>query len=313
MTPYTNPYAEQSFFGFFLVLFQRLWGWITGQITPGDIASDEVQMAVLSIVAISAACVGVFLVLRKMTMLANSVSHTILLGIVAVYFFTAGTSPDVNIQVMLCAAFVTGLCTAILTEWLTRTARLQEDASTGIVFTTIFAWGIILVTLLTRNAHIGAEVVMGNADALRAGDSFLAFIVLGLNVCLFTLFFKEFKITTFDPGLAASFGISNNIFNYLLMMLASATVISAFRAVGVLMVLAFITAPPLIARLMTHDLKKMLFFAGGIGVFTSIMGVALARHLLSIHDLALSTGGLVVCLLSLFYLVALIISRFPRY
>ena len=90
-------------------------------------------------------------------------------------------------------------------------ARLQEDASTGLVFTSLFAIGIALVTLLTRSAHLGTEVVMGNVDALQREDCVLVFIVLGLNIVLCTLFFKEYKMTTFDPGLAKALGFFNNL------------------------------------------------------------------------------------------------------
>ena len=197
----------------------------------------------------------------------------------------------------------------ILTQFLTHIARLQEDASTGIVFTSLFALGIVLVTLLTKNAHIGTEAIMGNVDALHPQDWHLVYIILTLNCLCAVLFFKEFQVTSFDPILAKSLGISALFFNYLLMMQASATVVSAFRAVGVLMVLAFITGPPLAARLLTHKLKILIVLAIILGMACSIAGVALSRHFLSVYDAPLSTSGLVVCfivgmyiLLAAFYL-----------
>lgn len=313
---YFNPYSGQSFFGFFFVLLQRLWQFATGTISYDALASDELQLLVLSGVAASAALVGTFLILRRMTMLANSLSHTILIGIVFAYLFSTqsvfGHSSSVDIGPMLLAALVTGILTAFLTEFLTKTARLQEDASTGIVFTSLFAFGIILVTLLTRNAHIGTEVVMGNVDALHISDSKLVYIILAANIFLFILFFKEYKITTFDPALAKALGFSVGFFNYLLMVQVSATVIGAFRAVGVLMVLAFITGPSLTARLLTHDLKKVLLYSIVLGCTASLIGVALARHILSVYDVALSTGGIVVCVISLQYLAVILWTYFGR-
>jgi manganese/zinc/iron transport system permease protein len=214
---------------------------------------------------------------------------------------------------MLVASILTGLFTAFLTEFLTKTARLQEDASTGIVFTSLFALGIVLLTLLTRNVHIGIEVVMGNVDGLQREDLKLVFLILGMNLLLFFLFFKEFKITTFDSALARSFGLSTVFFNYLLMTQVSATVISAFRAVGVLMVLSFITGPALTARLLTHDLKRMLLLAVLLGCLASLLGVAISRHLLSVYGIALSTGGLVVCAISLLFLAAVLIKKAKRH
>ncbi len=309
---YYNPYNGQPFWGVIWILLQRIWGYMTGSLEFANLVSDEVQILVLVGVACSSALVGTFLILRKMTMLANSLSHTILLGIVIAYLITHGSAlagveghSGINIQAMLIAALITGLATTFLTEFLTKVARLQEDASTGLVFTSLFALGIVLVTLLTRNAHIGTEVVMGNVDALQPEDCRLVFLILGLNFILFFVFFKEFKITTFDPALAKALGFSPIFFNYLLMMQVSATSIGAFRAVGVLMVLSFMTGPPLTARLLTHNLKHLLFLSMLLGCLASIIGVALARHYLSVYGIALSTGGLVVCVITSIYLLAM--------
>lgn len=312
-TLYFNPYDGKTFFEFFIQLIFRLFYFFTGKLSFSNLASDEIQIIVLVGVAASSSLVGTFLVLRKMTMLANSLSHTILLGIVSIYvlmhygFLNNTSSHDsININAMLLAALFTGLITAFLTEFLTKFARLQEDASTGLIFSSLFALGIVLVTLLTRNAHIGTEVVMGNVDALHINDCKLVLIIFAINAFIFTVFFKEFKITTFDPSLSRAFGFSTIFFNYLLMTQVSATVVGAFRAVGVLMVLAFITAPALTARLLTNSLKCMLFLGIVIGSGASLIGVALSRHILTTHGLALSTGGIVVCILAVFFSCAVL-------
>lgn len=308
---YSNPYSGASFFQFFIVLLQRFWAFLTGQESLSALVSDEIQMLTLVGISLSSALLGCFLVLRKMTMLANALSHTILLGIVLAYFVTSrGIMSEVNthagqisLDAMLIASLVMGLLTTFLTEFLTKYAGLQEDASIGIVFTSLFALGVILVTLLTRSAHIGTEVVMGNVDALLIGDLKIVLVALGINILLFFLFFKEFTITTFDPALSKALGISPVFFSYLLMIQVSATAIGGFRAVGVLMVLAFMTGPALTARLLTHDLKRMLLAACALGTLASLIGVALSRHLLSVMGLALSTGGIVVAVIGLLFLV----------
>lgn len=318
---YFNPYTGQTFFGFIYEFLIRVWSFLRGDLSIDHLVADEIQVIVLVGVAASSALVGTFLVLRKMTMLANSLSHTILVGIVAAFMITSdglmgdshGHSQPINVQAMLIASLMMGLVTTFLTELLTKWGRLQEDASTGIVFTSLFSIGVIAVTVLTRNAHIGTEVVMGNVDALQFDDCKLVYVILLINVILFSLFFKEYKISTFDPGLSRAVGISPTIFNYLLMIQVSATVIGAFRAVGVLMVLAFITGPALTARMLTHDLKKMLLLAVGIGSAASFAGVALSRHVLSVYGVALSTAGLVVCTILMIYLmVAAIVHKQPR-
>lgn len=317
MASYHNPYSDLTFFEFFHQFVIRIFLFIRGDLSTADIASDEVQVCVLIGVAASSALVGSFLVLRKMTMLANSLSHTILLGIVIAYFLSTklSTNPPgvLDISSMLLASFIVALMTAFLTEFLTKVVKLQEDASTGLVFTTLFALGIIFVTLLTRNVHIGLEAVMGNVDALQIGDLKIVFIIFVMNLALFLMFFKEFKITTFDPALAKAFGLSTMFFNYLLMTQASATIIGAFRAVGVLMVLAFITGPSLTARFLTHDLKKMLMLAVFLGGMAGFIGVALSRHILTVYGMALSTAGIVVCVISAMFIMTVIFKKIESY
>lgn len=310
---FSNPYYNQTLPGFFLQLIKRLIAFFSGNLSFNQLASDEVQVFVLIGIAISTALIGCFLVLRRMTMLANSLSHTILIGIVLAYVVTIGAAKEGGIppmQAMIVASLLTGFLTTFLTEFLTKIGRLQEDASTGPVFTTLFALGVILVTILSRDAHIGTEAVMGNVDALYYKDMIWVYAITLLNCILITLFYKEFLITTFDPGFAKAIGISPFLFNYLLMAQVSATTITSFRAVGVLLVLAFITAPALSARLLTHRLLPLLFWAVGFGAFSALMGVALARHLLTVYGIALSTSGLVVCLLFICYLLTLLLTSF---
>lgn len=317
--PFFNPYHDQTFWGFILEFMRRLGLLFSGQLSFDQLVTDEIQVLVLMGVAISSALVGTFLVLRRMTMLANSLSHTILVGIVLAYFLTTLEGSQGHEQgsiapmhTMLFASLIMGFLTAFLTEFLTKTAKLQEDASTGLVFTGLFALGVILVTILTRDAHIGTEAIMGNADALQVGDLNWVYTILVVNLFLFILFYKEFKLTTFDPGLAYAMGFSPFFFNYLLMAQVSATTITSFRAVGVLLVLAFMTGPPLAARLLTHRLKVLLLLAVFLGSLCAFVGVALTRHILTVYGMALSTSGVVVCSILILYLIVVLIYTRKR-
>lgn len=307
-----NPYSGVSFFEFFAVLLTRLLGWVVGQGTgPQELASDELQILVLLGVAAACALVGTFLVLRKMTMLANALSHTILVGIIIAFLLMRQAVSheghlDINLTSMGLAALVTGIGTTWLTQWLTSVVRLQEDASIGLVFTSLFAVGVVLVTLFSKNAHIGTEIVMGSIDALNRQDLRLVYTILALDLVVILSLFKEFKLTAFDAGFSRVLGIPSGLYHYLLMVLLSATVIGAFRVVGVLMVLAFLVGPVVTARLFTHDLGKMILWAIAIGSSASIIGVALARHLLSEYSIALTTGGVVVSVLVIIYVAALL-------
>lgn len=313
---FLNPYHGQSFTGFFWVLLQRIYLFLSGDLGFHDLASDEIQLLVLIGISISSALLGAFLVYRKMTLLANSLSHTILLGIVLAYSLQRNIQGGVlevvhthlSNGILFAAAIFTGATTCFLTEYLHKTLRLQEDASIGLIFTAFFAMGIVLLTVLSRNAHIGTEVLMGNVDALQLEDIQFIWILVGINALLCLLFFKEYVLLSFDPALGHLFGLSPAFFNYLLMAQVSLTVIGAFRAVGIILVLAFITGPILTARFFAHRLKTVIGYAALISSAASLLGVAFSRHCLSAYALAIPTGGCVIAFMSLFFFLSAIYS-----
>lgn len=295
-----NPYANNDFWQFFATLAKRLFTFFSGP----ALASDEIQVFVLGAVAISCALLGPFLVLKRMAMLANSLSHTILFGLAVSFLLSraiCGPDGSIPLSSLLIGASASALLTAFFTGALTRFFRLQEDASVGLVFTSLFSLGILLVTLFTRDVHLGVEAVMGNADALRASDLFSAALLAFGNLFLIALFFWPLQYSAFDRSAAKSLGMPCGFFQALLLFLTAATCIGAFRAVGVLLVLSFLVGPYLIARLFTHKLGKLLFLSCAIGCAASLFGVALARHLLTVHGLALSTGGIVSVLVAVAY------------
>ena len=261
--------------------------------------TDLLQWAILSGIAISCGVLGPFLVLRKMTMFTNSLSHTILLGIVLAFLITG--SALFNVSTLLIGALIASLMTALFTGGLVKVFCLQEDASIGLVFTALFALGITLVTLYTRNVHLGLEAVMGNVDILDLSDLKLTGALVLLNLCLITVFYKQFQLTSFDSNMAKTLGIPCSTFQFFLLFLASVTCVGAFRAVGVLLVLAFLVGPYLIARTFCHKLSHLLFWSPFVGVVLSGVGVLIARVLFGQFGLALSTGGIVAFLIGLVY------------
>lgn len=269
--------------------------------------TDLLQMAVLSAIAISCGLISPFLVLRRMTMFANSLSHTILLGIAIAFLLTGSLFA---LPSLLIGALLAALMTALFTAALVRLFRLQEDASIGLVFTALFALGITVVTLFTRDVHIGIEAVMGNADIIQWADLKLSLSLVGLNLAAILLFYKQFQITSFDSNLAKTLKIPSSIFHFFLLFLVAITCIGAFRAVGVLLVLAFLVGPFLTARLLSHRLPWLLLLTPLIGVAASILGVLLSRVSFEVFALPLSTGGIVATLIGLIYVfVRCLVSR----
>jgi manganese/zinc/iron transport system permease protein len=313
-----TPYWGKNFFEFFIVFFTRIFSFAKNEISFSDLAIDEIQVLVLSGIAISCSLVGCFLVLKKQTMLANALSHTILLGIVLAYivvsfiFHKSFFDHSLSIPIMFLASLFSAFLTVFLNKIFTKYLRLKEDASIGLVFSFIFALSIVLASIFTKNVHIGIEVIMGNAEILYTKDLILVVFILILNLFIVLLFFKEFHVTAFDSSLASSLGISPSIFQNLLMFQTSATIIGAFRVVGVLLVISFIVGPVLIARLFTHNLKTLLFLSAIIGCGASIAGVALSRHLLSVYQMPFSTTGTVVVLLSIIFIFSVFFSKKKR-
>ena len=311
-----NPYWNKHIFEFFGLFFQRLYLFMSGQLPLSSLATDEIQIGVLALISIAAAFVGSLLLLRRMTMLANALSHTILLGIIGAFLLVKSFSSvqelslaTLDLKILLIAALVTAFLTCVCTEWLTKVMRLYNDASIGLVFSVFFALGVTLVTLLTRNTHLGIEAIMGNVDALHYHDLKLMFWICLFDVFAVLIFFKIWHLTTFDAVLAKTLGFSPTLMGYVLMALTALTAIGAFRAVGAFLVLGLMIFPSLIARLFCQTLKTMILLASGIGCVVSVLAVSLSRHMLSCFGMPLSTSGLLIVLLTLCYLGGLTLAR----
>ncbi|RKQ28808.1 metal ABC transporter permease [Oceanobacillus halophilus] len=237
-----------------------------------------------ALVGLSCGIVGVFLILRKTAMMADAISHTVLLGIVVAFIITR----EVSGPAMLIGGILAGLLTAFFVQWL-HTLNVQHDASMGIVFTTLFAIGVILIATSVGNAHLDVQ------HALMGEITFIPFhtitipiigeipeaaglLLLVLVVVLFFIiaFYKEWKITSFDPALAASLGIPVLFMHYVFMGLVSITTVASFDAVGAIMVVAMLITPAAAAYLWTDKLLIMLVLSGTFGVVSSIVGYYIA-------------------------------------
>lgn len=263
---------------------------------------DWLQMGVLSGIAISCGLIGPFLVLKRMVMFANSLSHTILLGIALSFLWTG--APFFSLPNLWLGALFAAFLTAFCTEGLIRFFRLQEDASIGLVFTGMFALGIAVVSWFTRDVHLGVEAVMGHADLLQLSDLYTSFSLVAVNLVSILLFYKQFQMISFDTHLAKTLGMPLRFFHTFFLFLVAATCIGAFRTVGVLLVLGFLVGPFLTARLFCHRLPWLLFWTPLIGVLASISAVLSTRLFLDVWGISLSTGGVVILWIALFYVVA---------
>lgn len=273
--------------------------------------SPQIEIQIIAtIVAIACALPGTFLVLRKMSMMSDSITHTILLGIVLAFFVTHSlTSP-----LLIIGAALMGVITVWLTEVLNNTSLVSEDSAIGLVFPLLFSIAIILISRYAGAVHLDTDSVLLGELAFAPFDRLTIFdidigakaiyttgIILLISIVLLVLFFKELKLATFDPLLAATLGFSPVLIHYGLMTVVSLTAVGAFQAVGSVLVVAFMIGPPTTAYLLTDDLKRMLFISAFIGALNAISGYHLADFFdVSIAGSMAVTTGLVFALVFIF-------------
>jgi manganese/zinc/iron transport system permease protein len=250
-------------------------------------AQIDIQLIAM-IVAIACAIPGTFLVLRKMAMISDAISHSILPGIVLGFFITH----DLNSPLLILLAAFSGVITVFLVEFIQKTRLVKKDTAIGLVFPALFSIGVILIAKNANDVHLDIDAVLLGELAFAPFDRLLfngmdlgpkslwvIGIILLITITLLIMFFKELKLSTFDKGLAATLGFSPMLIHYGLMTVSSITVVGAFDAVGAILVVALMIAPAASAYLLTNDLKKMLLLSCSFGVFAAISGYWLANLL----------------------------------
>lgn len=272
----------------------------------------EIQL-IAAVVAIACAIPGVFLVLRKMALISDAISHSILPGIVIGFFLTE----DLNSPWLILLAAVTGVITVVLVEAIQKTGLVKEDTAIGLVFPSLFSIGVILIAKNANDIHLDIDAVLLGELAFAPFDRltisgtdigpksvWVMGCILTITIGLLIVFFKELKVSTFDSGLSAALGFSPVVLHYGLMSISSVTVVGAFDAVGAVLVVALMIAPAATAYLLTSDLKKMLVLSVVFGVSAAIAGYWFA------HLLDASISGSMTTVLGIIFLTVYLFA--PR-
>ena len=308
-----NIYKDCDFFEFLILFFKRLHL----VLKPSLLLEDELQIFTLIFTGSTCILVALFLLLQKKMMIANSISHTILLGIVVCLAFIRMTQGSdfvfdymFSIEKLIVPAMISAFLTHYLTDFLIKKMNVQEDASIGMIFTFLFALSVFLVSFMGRNSHLGLEAITGNIDAVNILDlsqSFYVFLVTSFWIYLFLPFYK---LISFDLGYSKTIGVKIAFFDLVLMFLCSFALIIGFKSVGVVMILGLMTFPLLTARLLAKSIHRILIFALILNAVYSIFSVALSRSLLSSYNLPISTSGVLVTLSGLgFFFVIFLQNR----
>ena len=222
---------------------------------------------------------GTILVLRRMSLMGDAISHTVLPGIAIAFLITGSRDP----MAMLIGAVIVGLITAFLVQAIQSLGKVEAGASMGIVFTVLFAFGLVLMRQAVDHVDIDPDCVLYGSIELAWFDqnpdglgiprgAIVNGIMLLANLFVLLLFYKEFKITSFDPALAKSQGIHPSLMHYILMTMTAATAVAAFETVGSILVVAMLIVPPATAYLLTHRFGMMFVLAIFISVLSAIIG-----------------------------------------
>ncbi len=283
---------------------------------------DTWIVVVGALAAMSCAVLGTFLVLRKLSMMGDAISHAVLPGLAAGFLLTGSRDS----LVMLVGAGVVGLLTALFTQWVHATGKVDRGAAMGVVFTILFAIGLILIRRGADHVDLDPDCVLYGSIELVPLDTVSlagrlvprAALITGaafaLNALCVALLYKEFKLTSFDPALATTLGINATAMHYLLMALVAITTVAAFESVGSILVIAMLIVPPATAHLLTDRLSRMLLLsvvlaalAAGLGH----LGAITAPAWLGFDGLSTSTAGMMAVASGLLFTLALLLA--PRH
>jgi manganese/zinc/iron transport system permease protein len=235
---------------------------------------ESVRFAVIGSILLGITCglLGSFIVVRKMALVGDALSHAVLPG-VALGFLWGQTKDPVAIFV---GATIAGLLGTAVVSVIKQTTRLKEDAALGLVLASFFAVGICFVTMIQRlpsgNKSGIDKFLFGQAAAISAGDLRLMAIVTVLSIVAITLFYKECLVTSFDPGFARAAGFPTQLIHHGIMLLLAFAIVVALQAVGVVLVSAMLITPAAAAYLLTDRMHRMLLLAAIFGMVAGVLG-----------------------------------------
>ncbi len=273
-----------------------------------SLQDPSVRYALAGSVLLGLGCglLGGFLVVRRMALVGDALSHAVLPGVALGFLWNMTKDP----LAIFVGATIAGLLGTGLVSALTRTTRIKEDAALGLVLASFFAVGICLVTMIQRlptgNKSGLDKFLFGQAAAIGPDDLTLMAIVTVAVTGLVIAFYKELLVTSFDPGFARSSGVPANWIHHGLMLLLAASIVIALQAVGVVLVSAMLITPAAAAYLLTDRLHRLLVLAAAFGVFAGVLGA-----FLSFLRPGLPTGPLMVLSASVVFAGAFLLG--PRH
>ena len=244
-----------------------------------DIISAEWALRALlasSMVGIMCGVIGAFIVLRNMSLIGDALAHAILPGIVVAFVLIGYSTIGFFI-----GSVVAGLVAAAGITWIQHNVKTKNDAAIGIVFTSMFSLGVMGISYISNRPGGGVHLdlkdfLFGTVLGISNEDIILTAVTLIYTLLSVIIFYRHLFITTFQPVIAETMGISVKFIHYFLMLLLSFAVVSSLRSVGVILVVAMLITPASTALLLSNKLKNVIFLSGLFGLLAAILGLILA-------------------------------------
>lgn len=292
-----------------------------------DVALDLFPLLAATLACVTCGLLGNFLVLRKLSLMGDAISHSVLPGLVVAFLITTSRSP----LIMFVGATVAGLGTVVLVEVIKRLGKVEPGAAMGVVFSVLFALGVLLIErAAVRHVDLDADCVLyGQLEALAWFDApttiaglwsletlgalprqvVVLLLAFALAAAFVGLFFKELRISAFDPGLASSLGFNAGVMHYALMAFVAAATVASFEAVGSILVIAMLVCPAATARLLTDRLSMQIAWSVALSIVAALLGYWSAAILpMSFGVDSLNAAGGIAVVSGLLLTVAMLLS-----
>ena len=229
----------------------------------------QTALAAAVLVGLGCSLIGVYVVHRRMAFIGDALAHTTLPGVAVAYL--SGVSLSIG-------ATVAGVVTAVLIGWAARRQQLREDTAIGIVFTGMFALGVVILSQSKTTRNL-TDILLGNVLAVTPGDLKLIGGVTAVVAVVLLLLHKELELTSFDPSHATAIGLNPDRLRLVLLVLLSLTVVTAIQVIGLILTTALLVTPAASASLVTKRLSRTMPVAAGFAVVSALVGLLLSYHL----------------------------------
>jgi manganese transport system permease protein len=264
------------------------------ELIVGPLQYTFMQRALIAAVLVGLVCgvLGCFIVLRRMALIGDALSHAVLPG-AAIAFMLGATDFFVG-------AAIAGIITAVLIGWVTNNSRVKEDAAIGVVFTGAFALGIVLITLIQSRSVDLFHMLFGNVLGVDDRHLWITAAIAVIVLLTIALLYKELLLHAFDSIMAAATGLPVRGLHYLVMLLLSLTVVASLQTVGLVLVVAMLITPASTAYLLTDRFPRMLGLSATVGVVSAVAG------LYGSYYWNVSSGATIVLVATLLFFLALL-------